>query len=225
MAYDRVQRLFCFARGSFDHLSSFDRSFICSLFLVCYDHVDDVPRHLASPLVRSVSRPLSSLNISHPLLHPTAVYPSSRRGKTNPPVFLPTNPPLSTPTPGSVVENSCVICVDGVTFNGEFEDDEGVTGTCPSAISRIATAFELGSEKCSITFNKLERLCCPTPNENPCNLCPDGITNVATLENLWASSYLPPPTPSPPPLGCTHALTWIPLSSNLNLDMKHALLM
>jgi hypothetical protein len=97
--------------------------------------------------------------------------------QTNPPVFFPTNPPLSTPTPGSVVENSCVICVDGVTFHGEFEDDEGVTGTCPSAISRIATAFELGSEKCSIALNKLERLCCPTPNENPCNLCPDGITN------------------------------------------------
>jgi hypothetical protein len=96
---------------------------------------------------------------------------------TNPPVFLPTNPPLSTPTPGAVVENPCVICMDGVTFHGEFEDEEGVTGTCPSAISRTATAFELGSEKCSIALNKLERLCCPTPHENPCNLCPDGITN------------------------------------------------
>lgn len=67
--------------------------------------------------------------------------------------------------------------MDGVTFHGEFEDDEGVTGTCPSAISRATTAFELGSEKCSIALNKLEHLCCPTPHENPCNLCPDGITN------------------------------------------------
>ena len=33
--------------------------------------------------------------------------------------------------------------MDGVTFHGEFKDEEGVTGTCPSAISRAATAFEL----------------------------------------------------------------------------------
>ena len=74
----------------------------------------------------------------------------------------------------SSLKNPCVICADGVTFDGVFEDKEGVDGTCHSAISEIASAFELGSGECYIGLELLEPLCCPTPST--CVLCPNGIT-------------------------------------------------
>jgi hypothetical protein len=51
---------------------------------------------------------------------------------------------------------------------------------------------------------------------------------MATLEGVMATTHLPPPptpSPKPKPLGDTHASMWIQWSSNLNQDLKHALLM
>jgi hypothetical protein len=70
------------------------------------------------------------------------------------------------------VENPCVVCPSGVTFNGEL---------CSDIISD-ATLFESGSDDCTSLEASLEALCCPPEAENPCELCPNGVTFDGMIE-------------------------------------------
>jgi hypothetical protein len=71
------------------------------------------------------------------------------------------------------VENPCLICPDGATFHVLM----GLTDhrKCKEIIDD-ATLFETGGLWCA-QYEELAGLyCCPTTPENPCTLCPNGIT-------------------------------------------------
>eukprot|EP00571_Detonula_confervacea_P017248 CAMPEP_0172312068 /NCGR_PEP_ID=MMETSP1058-20130122/16558_1 /TAXON_ID=83371 /ORGANISM="Detonula confervacea, Strain CCMP 353" /LENGTH=455 /DNA_ID=CAMNT_0013025417 /DNA_START=355 /DNA_END=1722 /DNA_ORIENTATION=+ len=77
------------------------------------------------------------------------------------------------PTP---LENSCTICPDGATAGEDYApgaDSEDPT-TCKEIIESVK-AFETGTEFCELSEG-YESICCPTPAENPCTICPNGAT-------------------------------------------------
>ena len=98
-------------------------------------------------------------------------------------------------------ENPCVICQDGVTAIGgdDFTPyaDSGDLVTCAELI-QLASLFESGSHMCG--YSEADELsCCPTVPENPCIVCPDGVTagddyvpeyegNTATCSELIESA-------------------------------------
>ena len=85
-----------------------------------------------------------------------------------------------------VVENPCVICPNGV--NGAGDDfildflapdvDAGVLNftTCKEFIEK-ATLFETGTHNCAV-YGFYEAYCCPpvAPPQDPCTVCPNGVT-------------------------------------------------
>ncbi|KAL3823888.1 hypothetical protein ACHAXA_005470 [Cyclostephanos tholiformis] len=76
-------------------------------------------------------------------------------------------------------ENPCIVCPDGVTAD-EGEDykpyaSSGDFTTCAEFIE----AYELidsGSPKCGMADLVVGTFCCYTPPENPCTICPNGVT-------------------------------------------------
>ena len=77
------------------------------------------------------------------------------------------------------VETPCLICRDGATAGDDFAPyaADGLNATCADLIKEMKV-FEDGSEECGwLGFKDIKSACCPTtPPENPCMVCPDGIT-------------------------------------------------
>ncbi|KAL3808209.1 hypothetical protein ACHAXA_001197 [Cyclostephanos tholiformis] len=73
-------------------------------------------------------------------------------------------------------DNPCIICPNGATAGEDFlpYGTSGSSQTCKELID-LAKNFETGSELCQLSEID-ESLCCPTPAENPCEICPAGIT-------------------------------------------------
>jgi hypothetical protein len=77
------------------------------------------------------------------------------------------------PVEETSTQDSCEACPNGATFTGEFEF-EGVSMTCSDLIS-FAILFAPGSAECA-SFADVATVCCPPVAENPCEVCPDGVT-------------------------------------------------
>ena len=74
------------------------------------------------------------------------------------------------------VENPCLICPDGATAGDDYvpyASREPIT--CKELIDN-ATLFETGSLWCSEYEESAGLYCCPTTPDDPCTLCPNGIT-------------------------------------------------
>jgi hypothetical protein len=63
------------------------------------------------------------------------------------------------------VENPCLVCYDGITFDGEFEF-LGATTTCFGAI-RLAAQSVSDSDECAGSLAELEPTCCPPMVDPP----------------------------------------------------------
>jgi hypothetical protein len=80
--------------------------------------------------------------------------------------------------PGSIiVDDPCVLCPDGVTSGDDFVAYEiaGINQTCGELIEEYKF-FESDSDYCRQYGELDEALCCPTPAEDPCIICPNGTT-------------------------------------------------
>jgi len=96
--------------------------------------------------------------------------------------------PVPAPTP-TVVDNTCIICPGGATegddyapytdADGEFSlmisGMEGNPSTCAELID-TAKQYEPGSEGCAASEIH-ELYCCPSVPEDPCIICPNGVTH------------------------------------------------
>ena len=69
------------------------------------------------------------------------------------------------------VENPCLICPYGATAGDEYAPHI----TCKELIDN-ATLFETGSLWCAQYEESAGMFCCLTTPQNPCTLCPNGIT-------------------------------------------------
>jgi hypothetical protein len=76
----------------------------------------------------------------------------------------------------TVSEDPCIICPNGATVDEDFfpYDMLGSNETCKELID-FAKFFESGSDYCAESELD-ESFCCPTEAENPCAICPGGIT-------------------------------------------------
>jgi hypothetical protein len=75
------------------------------------------------------------------------------------------------------VANPCLVCQDGATAGDDLAPyaADWLNATCADLIEEIKF-FDEGSEECG-SFDGIKSSCCPTtPPENPCMVCPDGIT-------------------------------------------------
>ena len=73
-------------------------------------------------------------------------------------------------------ENPCIMCPDGATAGDDFVPyaNDGENRTCKDYIDYYKLV-EKGSETCDWSQQD-EGYCCPTTLENPCIVCPNGIT-------------------------------------------------
>ena len=76
-----------------------------------------------------------------------------------------------------VVENPCVICPNGATAGDDLAPgaDVGILTTCKELIE-TAPLFETGTLSCAAAYGFYEPTCCPAPLQDPCTLCPNGVT-------------------------------------------------
>ncbi|KAL3823476.1 hypothetical protein ACHAXA_010236 [Cyclostephanos tholiformis] len=87
------------------------------------------------------------------------------------------------------VADPCLVCRDGATAGDDFAPfaADGLNATCAILIKDI-TDSEAESEACVWGGEEIRSMCCPdTLPENPCIVCPDGIT-VSDDFVPWASS-------------------------------------
>ena len=69
-------------------------------------------------------------------------------------------------------ENPCIICPNGTTVADDFAPYDDIK-TCLELIE-FNKLFEIDSDMCTLEID--EFLCCPSPLEDPCTICPDGAT-------------------------------------------------
>ena len=108
---------------------------------------------------------------------PTVINPS-------PTPVTPSSTPMpvddTSPTFDTISENQCILCPNGVTAS-EGEDyapyaESGNFTTCAELVEDYKLIYESGSFDCAFGELVVEALCCYTPPENPCTICPDGVT-------------------------------------------------
>ena len=96
------------------------------------------------------------------------------------------------------VENPCLICPNGAT-NPAGEDHAPYTSKHPITCKEIidnAKLFETGSLWCA-QYEFAGTYCCPTTPDDPCTLCPNGITVADDYEpyndgftcSYWLDDY------------------------------------
>ena len=76
----------------------------------------------------------------------------------------------------TTLENPCIACPDGITAGDDFMPyaEGGYLFTCKVIIEEYKF---LDAENPWCAWKDWEEaLCCPTTPENPCNICPDGLT-------------------------------------------------
>jgi hypothetical protein len=76
--------------------------------------------------------------------------------------------PTCCPAP---LQDPCILCPIGVTV----ADDIATSYYCSDIITGFSQ-FESDSDTCTFMGTYYEFMCCPTPPENPCNICPNGAT-------------------------------------------------
>ena len=77
------------------------------------------------------------------------------------------------------VVNPCLVCRDGATTGDDFAPyaAEGLNTTCADFIEEIKVLDAESEACCHGCFEEIKYFCCPTtPPENPCAICPDGVT-------------------------------------------------
>ena len=74
-------------------------------------------------------------------------------------------PPVAPP------QDPCTFCPNGVTV----ADDIATSYGCSDIITGLSL-IESESDTCTFMREVYEYYCCPTPPENPCNVCPNGAT-------------------------------------------------
>ena len=72
------------------------------------------------------------------------------------------------------VSDGCPVCVDGLTVDESTVLDEGRGRTCATLIEDALTT-DPDSNRCQ-NMKRSEATCCPPPAEDPCPVCPGGIT-------------------------------------------------
>jgi len=74
----------------------------------------------------------------------------------------------------------CNLCPDGITVDENLQPllDAGDESTCKDLIELAVSMSDAtgGDEFCESMKLTTEILCCPKPNDNPCNICAGGIT-------------------------------------------------
>jgi len=81
------------------------------------------------------------------------------------------------------VDGPCLICKDGIAVN-EFSywtvDEED----CETVVKNYKDFAAEGSELCELAEGTYQERCCPTPAENPCAVCPNGVTATTISDAL-----------------------------------------
>eukprot|EP00579_Thalassiosira_antarctica_P011605 CAMPEP_0201924994 /NCGR_PEP_ID=MMETSP0903-20130614/13937_1 /ASSEMBLY_ACC=CAM_ASM_000552 /TAXON_ID=420261 /ORGANISM="Thalassiosira antarctica, Strain CCMP982" /LENGTH=315 /DNA_ID=CAMNT_0048462595 /DNA_START=99 /DNA_END=1046 /DNA_ORIENTATION=+ len=74
------------------------------------------------------------------------------------------------------VTNPCSVCPDGATAGDDFtlDSDSEDSVTCGQMIE-YAKMIETGTDMCA-GLQGAEMVCCPSPAENPCPICSEGLT-------------------------------------------------
>ena len=87
------------------------------------------------------------------------------------------------------VENPCLVCPDGATADNLYELWEDPI-TCKELIDN-AKLFETGSLWCA-RYEYAGLICCTTTPDDPCTLCPNGITVADDYElyNVFGDTCL-----------------------------------
>ena len=76
-------------------------------------------------------------------------------------------------------EDPCTLCPNGITVADDYEPhNDGFT--CADVLEYYAADFDAKSASCTVGWGAyIESHCCPTVANNPCTICPDGITELA----------------------------------------------
>ncbi len=89
-------------------------------------------------------------------------------------------PPLTPP------QDPCTLCFNWVTV----ADDIAIRYGCSYITTGLLSQFELESDMRTFIGVSYEFICCPTPHENPCNICPIGATAGDYIDpySFWGGS-------------------------------------
>jgi hypothetical protein len=86
------------------------------------------------------------------------------------------------------VENPCLICPDGATVGDDYVPYPSTDPiTCKEIIDN-AKLFETGSLWCA-EYGRAGMYCCPTTPDDPCTLCPNGITVADDINGSFGCTY------------------------------------
>jgi len=90
------------------------------------------------------------------------------------------------------INNPCTMCPNGIVpidehpfieYIGDDQADQAENhASCAPSIAYYAQIYEADSSICLDTKPNMEMMCCPTEHENPCLICPSGITVSADDE-------------------------------------------
>jgi hypothetical protein len=72
-------------------------------------------------------------------------------------------------------EDPCTLCPNGITVADDY-DPYNNGYTCSDELDYYAANFDAESARCLHGGAYLESHCCPTVANNPCTICPDGVT-------------------------------------------------
>lgn len=77
----------------------------------------------------------------------------------------------------TVNENSCILCPNGITNGDDYTPfiEEGDIGTCRELVDVTAMLLSEGDESCDGS-KIMQAYCCPDAEENPCLICPNGLS-------------------------------------------------
>ncbi|KAL3812113.1 hypothetical protein ACHAXA_009372 [Cyclostephanos tholiformis] len=79
--------------------------------------------------------------------------------------------------PGTLPENPCIACPNGITAGDDFAPyaGNGYLKPCSKIIDEFRF-LDAGHFYCGAEKDWEEALCCPTTPKNPCDICPNGLT-------------------------------------------------
>jgi hypothetical protein len=73
-------------------------------------------------------------------------------------------------------DDPCILCPNGITVADDYEPyNDG--NTCSVLLDYYAANFDAESDRCTVGWGaSIKSHCCPTVANNPCTICPDGVT-------------------------------------------------
>jgi hypothetical protein len=73
-------------------------------------------------------------------------------------------------------DDPCIFCPNGITVADDYDPYNDGT-TCSYWLDYYAAEFDAKSASCTVGWGaEIKSHCCPTVANNPCTICPDGIT-------------------------------------------------